>query len=104
MAWHQNQTQHRLKSIVNSFFIKPAFTDFLTSVFNSSNEPMHISFFPSFDFHIGRGVPQKRERERFQSTKFSSQLPKRPVPVDAGFQLMFLFNSIILSFRAVVLI
>ena len=35
--------------------------------------------------------------DKFQSFKFSNQLPKRPVPVDSGFQLIVLFNSIILS-------
>ena len=33
------------------------------------------------------------------SFRFSSHLPKRPVPVDSGFQLMVLFNSIIRSFK-----
>ena len=43
-------------------------------------------------YEDGRGVPQKRERLRFQSTRFSSQFPKRPIPVDSGFQLMVWFN------------
>ena len=52
--------------------------------------------------HTGSGVPQKRERERFQSTRPSSHLPKRPVPVDSGFQRIVLLSSIIRSRSAVV--
>ena len=39
----------------------------------------------------------KSKRDKFQSTRFSSQLPNLPVPVEAGFQLMVLFKSNILS-------
>ena len=35
--------------------------------------PIHFSSFPSRVRHMGRGVPQKRERLMFQSTRFSSQ-------------------------------
>ena len=56
---------------------------------------------PSSSLHIGSGVPQKRERERFQSLRFSSQLPKRPVPVDSGCQLIVLLSSAMRSFFAV---
>ena len=62
--------------------------------------PMHFS--PrSSSRQIGNGVPQKRERERFQSFRFSSQLPKRPVPVLSGCQLMVLLSSTMRSLRAV---
>ena len=40
--------------------------------------------------------------DKFQSCKFSSHLPKRPVPVLCGFQLIVLFNSIMRSRQAVV--
>ena len=55
-------------------------------------------------YESGSGVPQNLDLERFQSTRFSSQLPKRPVPVAAGFQLIVLLSSIIRSLKAVVLI
>ena len=63
---------------------------------------MQISCFPSSVLQIGKGVPQNLERLRFQSTRFSSQFPNLPVPVDSGFQLMVLFRLIILSLYAVV--
>ena len=56
----------------------------------------------SLSDHMGNGVPQNRERDKFQSCKFSSQLPKRPSPVDFGFQLIVLFSSINFSLAAVV--
>ena len=46
---------------------------------------MHFSSLWSSVAQIGSGVPQYRERDRFQSTRFSSHLPKRPEPVLAGF-------------------
>ena len=52
--------------------------------------------------HTGSGVPQKRERDRFQSTSPSSHLPKRPVPVDSGIQRIVRLSSIIRSRSAVV--
>jgi hypothetical protein len=55
---------------------------------------------PSSERQIGSGVPQKRERERFQSFRLSSQLPKRPVPVDSGYQLMVLLSSLMRSLQA----
>ena len=51
---------------------------------------------------MGSGVPQYLDRDRFQSTRFSSHLPKRPVPVLSGFQLIVLLRSIYLSRSAVV--
>ena len=78
--------------------------DFSISASNSAIEPMHFSSLPSEVLQIGRGVPQNRERLKFQSTRFSSQFPKRPVPVASGFQLMVLLSSTILSLKAVVLI
>ena len=60
-------------------------------------EPMQISS-PSSERQMGSGVPQKRERERFQSFRLSSQLPKRPLPVDSGCQPMVLFSSLMRSF------
>src|SRR5882762_4294036 len=81
----------------------PALTDLAISAFNSSIDPMQISSLLSFVLQIGKGVPQKRDLDKFQSTRFSSQLPNRPVPVDSGFQLIDLFNSTMRSLRAVVL-
>ena len=63
-------------------------------------EPMHFSWRFS-SRQMGSGVPQKRERERFQSLRFSSQLPKRPVPVDSGCQWMVLLRATISCFFAV---
>ena len=63
---------------------------------------MHFSSERSSVAQIGSGVPQKRERERFQSLRFSSHLPKRPVPVDSGFQRIVRFSSIMRSLQAVV--
>ena len=64
---------------------------------------MQISSLPSSVRQIGSGVPQKRLRLRFQSWMFSSHWPKRPVPVDSGFQVIVLFRATISSFTAVVL-
>ena len=84
--------------------MKPLDTEFSISFFNSSALPITICSALSSLVQIGIGIPQKRERDRFQSFKFSNQLPKRPVPVASGFQLMVLFNSIIRSLAAVDLI
>src|SRR5437667_6463161 len=94
--------------------IRPVFMDRRMASLSSLMEPMQISslafnsasagFSDNSVRQTGRGVPQYRLRLRFQSTMFSSQLPNRPSPVDFGFQLMVLFNSTILSFRAVVFI
>ena len=81
----------------------PALIDLFISSFNSSIEPIQISFLPSAVLQIGIGIPQNLERERFQSTKFSNQFPKRPSPVDFGFQLIVLFSAIIFSLYSVVL-
>ena len=78
-------------------FISPTAIDFSISVFNCSTELIHISALPSSVLQIGIGIPQKRERDKFQSTKFSNQFPKRPLPVDFGFQLMVLLSSTILA-------
>ena len=67
-------------------------------------DPIQISSVPSSVLHIGNGVPQYLLRDKFQSTIFSNQLPKRPSPVLFGFQLIVLFNSTKRSFTAVVLI
>ena len=78
-------------------FIKPFERELAISSFNSAIEPMHFSSNPSSVLQIGRGVPQNLERLRFQSTKFSNQLPNLPIPVASGFQLIVLFNSTSLS-------
>ena len=62
---------------------------------------MQISSRVSLLRQMGSGVPQKRERERFQSFRFSSHLPNRPEPFVSGFQLMVLFSYTILSLQAV---
>ena len=67
------------------------------AVTNSSTDPMMRVSFPSSVRQIGSGIPQKRERDRFQSLALASQLPKRPSPVDFGFQLILLLCSTILS-------
>ena len=64
--------------------------------------PTHISSVPSAERQIGRGVPQYRLRLKFQSTIFSNQFPKRPSPVEAGFQLIVLLSATIRSRSAVV--
>src|SRR5438128_2852494 len=56
-------------------FMKPALTDLSISFSNSSSEPMQHSSVPSSVRQIGRGIPQYLERDKFQSTKFSSQFP-----------------------------
>jgi len=48
-------------------------------------EPMMVVSFPSSVRQMGNGIPQKRDRERFQSFALASQFPKRPSPVDFGF-------------------
>src|SRR6056297_473416 len=92
------------KSASGFSFIKPAFTDFSISCLSSFTEPMHTLSSLSSVLHMGKGVPQYLERDRFQSTRFSSHFPKRPVPVASGFQLIVLLKSMSLSFCAVVFI
>ena len=53
---------------------------------------------------IGRGIPQYRDRERFQSLAVESQFPKRPSPVAFGFQLISWLSSYIRSRTSVTLI
>ena len=84
--------------------IMPAAIAFSHSVFNSSTEPMHIVSSPSSVVHIGIGIPQYLDLERFQSFAFSNQFPNLPVPVEAGFQLIVWFNSTILFLTFVALI
>ena len=79
----------------------PARTDSSHANFNSSTDPMQRSSEPSSVRQMGRGMPQKRDRLRFQSFTFSSHLPKRPVPVLSGFQVMVWFNSCIRAFASV---
>src|SRR5690606_39052668 len=93
-----------LKSFKGFSFITFFATAFAISFCNSSVLPMMICSLRSSLVQIGSGMPQKRERDKFQSFKFSNQLPKRPVPVVSGFQLIVLFKSIMRSFNAVVLI
>ena len=85
-------------------FINPASTAFSTSTFSSSAEPIVFFSFLSSVTQIGKGTPQYLDRDKFQSTRFSNQLPNLPSPVDFGFQLIVLFSLIILSLSAVVLI
>src|SRR6056300_892451 len=82
----------------------PAAIAFSISSFSWAALSIHRCSSPSSVLQIGNGIPQKRERLRFQSLRFSNQFPKRPVPVEAGFQLMVLFNAIIWSFFSVDLI
>ena len=79
----------------------PADTASSHAVFSSSMEPTQRSSVPSSVRQIGKGMPQKRERLRFQSFTFSSHFPKRPVPVLSGFHVIVLFSSIMRSFAAV---
>ena len=81
--------------------MKPAAIDLSISDLSSSTLPIHNSSLSSF-LQIGSGVPQYLERLKFQSTRLSSQLPNRPVPVDSGFQLIVLLSSANRSFTAVV--
>ena len=70
------------------------------SFFNSSTEPTHTTSALSSLLHIGIGIPQNLDLDRFQSLAFSSQFPNLPVPVELGFQLIFLFNSTIFFLKA----
>ncbi len=79
----------------------PAAIDFSISCCNCSTLPIQMFSSPSSVLQIGNGMPQNLERLKFQSLRFSSQFPKRPVPVDAGFQLIVLFKAIIWSLFAV---
>ena len=87
-----------------SFCMNPASTAFFISPFNSSIEPIAISSFPSSVRHIGRGIPQYLDLDKFQSFAFANQLPKRPSPVALGFQLTPRFNSNIRSLKSVTFI
>ena len=84
--------------------INPASIERSMAVTNSSTEPMMILSFPSSVRQIGKGIPQKRERDKFQSLALASQFPKRPSPVDFGFQLILLLFATILSRTSVTLI
>ena len=59
--------------------MKPLESELSISFFNSSALPITICSVLSSLVQIGIGIPQKRERDKFQSTKFSSQFPKRPI-------------------------
>ena len=67
-----------------------------TSILSSSIEPITFVSVLSSERHMGKGIPQKRERDKFQSLALASQFPKRPSPVDFGFQLILLFKVLIL--------
>ena len=82
----------------------PLSSAFWISALSSAIEPMRISSFPSSVLHIGSGIPQKRLRDKFQSFAFASQFPKRPSPVDLGFQLMPRLSSCIRSLKSVTFI
>ena len=85
-------------------FMSPALTDSAIASFSSATEPIIRSSDPSSVLQIGRGIPQYRERDKFQSLALASQFPKRPVPVAFGFQLISWFSSYIRSLTAVALI
>ena len=61
-------------------------------------EPITLTIDLSSEHHMGNGIPQKRDLDKFQSFAFASQFPKRPSPVDFGFQLIVLLRETI-SFR-----
>ena len=69
-----------------------------TSILSSSIEPITFVSVLSLERQIGRGIPQNRDRDKFQSLALASQFPKRPSPVDFGFQLMELFRATSCSF------
>ena len=78
--------------------MSPASTARSTSTLSSSMEPITLVSDLSSVRQIGRGIPQKRERDKFQSLALASQFPKRPSPVDFGFQLILLFRATNCSF------
>ena len=81
--------------------MSPASTASAQAAFNSSTELMHRRSVPSSVDQMGMGMPQNRERLRFQSFRFSNHFPNRPDPVLAGFQRMVLFSSCMRSLAAV---
>ncbi len=87
-----------------SLSIRPAFTDSCIADLSSSTDPMMRSSFPSSVLQIGSGIPQYRERERFQSLALESQFPNLPSPVAFGFQLMLWLSSNMRSLTSVTLI
>src|SRR6056297_970582 len=91
------------KSSKTSLSKTPASTALAISDFNSSTEPIINSSLPSSVRQIGNGIPQYLDLDRFQSLALANQFPKRPSPVDFGFQLMVWFNSNIRSFTSVTL-
>ena len=58
----------------------------------------------SLEDHMGNGIPQNLERDKFQSLAFISQLLNRFSPADFGFQLIDLFKLTILSWALSILI
>ena len=81
-----------------SYFIKPFEMALAISFLSSLIDPITKVSLESDVFHIGRGIPQNLDLERFQSFAFKSQFPNLPSPVDFGFQLIVLFKSTNLSF------
>ena len=79
----------------------PAATETSNASFNCSKEPTQTVSFPSSVRQRGNGIPQYRERLKFQSFSDSSQFPNRPVPVLAGFHWMVLFRACMRSLAAV---
>src|SRR5690554_99269 len=69
--------------------------------FSSSIEPTAI-ISPSSAIHTGKGVPQKRFLEIFQSLAFSNHLPNRPFFMCSGTQLTCWLESIIHCLRVLV--
>ena len=92
------------KSSNGSLLILPDSIDFKISCLSCLTEPIMIDSEESFVLHIGKGIPQNLDLDKFQSFAFNSQLPNLPVPVDSGFQLIFLLSFISLSFSFVTLI
>ncbi|MEZ7982264.1 MAG: hypothetical protein QMC32_00770 [Cytophagales bacterium] len=88
----------------NLFFINPNKIDLSISKINSLIDPIHFSSLLSNVLQTGKGVPQKRSRLKFQSTRFFNQLPNLPSLILLGIQLISLFNLINKSLKKVVFI
>ena len=85
------------KSLNKFDFINPLSTERFISKISSSIEPIHFFSLPSSEIHIGSGIPQNLDLDRFQSFTFSNHFSNLPSPVDFGFQFISLFKEDIFS-------
>ena len=68
--------------------MNPFSIEFSISRIKSFTDPIIFCSLPFSVVHIGSGIPQNLDLDKFQSFAFCSQLPNLPSPVALGFQLI----------------